>query len=139
MQKLTISDNTEMRIALQQEIIRSEDSRYDHRLHGVLLVASGHSCYDVAKLFNHSPRSIEYWVQRFNENGFAGLQDAIRNGRPSQLSEKVRNKLGKHLRKSPREFGHEHNLWDGKVLSHHLKNHFQIEIKPTMKSKPSFK
>ena len=128
MKKLTISDNTEMRIALQQEIVRSENSRYDHRLHGVLLVASGHSCYEVAKLFNHSPRSIEYWVQRFNETGFAGLQDAPKAGRPSQVSEKIRNKLGKYLRKSPREFGLEYNLWDGKVLSHHLKNHFQIEV-----------
>lgn len=128
MQKLTVSDTKEMRIALQQEIVRSEDSRYDHRLHGVLLVASGQSCYEVAKLFGHSPRSIEYWITRFNESGFAGLQDSIRPGRPSQLSEKVRKEIGKHLRKHPRDMGYEHNLWDGKLLSHHLEKHFQIEI-----------
>lgn len=128
MRKLTISDNKEMRIALQQEIVRSEDSRYDHRLHGVLMVASGHSCYEVAKLFNHSPRSIEYWVQRFNENGFAGLQDAVRTGRPSQITDKIRSKLGKDLRKAPTDFGYTNNLWDGKVLAHHLKSRYDIEI-----------
>ena len=128
MKKLTISDIEEMRIALQQEIMRSEDSRYDHRLHGVLLVASGQSCYQVSQLLGHSPRSIEYWVQRFNESGFAGLQDAPRAGRPSPITSRIRNEIGKHLRKSPRQLGYPHNFWDGKLLSHHLNVRYQIKI-----------
>ncbi|MBZ5515976.1 MAG: hypothetical protein LAN62_14240 [Acidobacteriia bacterium] len=39
--KLEITDVGIMRLALQQEIARSEESRYDHRLHGVLLVSHG--------------------------------------------------------------------------------------------------
>jgi hypothetical protein len=35
---------------MQGEIRRSEESRYDHRLHGVLLVAQGMSCPEVAGL-----------------------------------------------------------------------------------------
>ncbi len=38
MRKLQIADAEVMRIAIQQEIGRSEESRYDHRLHGLLLV-----------------------------------------------------------------------------------------------------
>ncbi|MDA8362070.1 MAG: hypothetical protein M0Z44_08820, partial [Gammaproteobacteria bacterium] len=34
MRKLQIEDAEVMRIAIQQEIGRSEESRYDHRLHG---------------------------------------------------------------------------------------------------------
>jgi hypothetical protein len=34
MRKLEITDVGIMRLALQQEIARSEESRYDHRLHG---------------------------------------------------------------------------------------------------------
>ncbi|MBM3802430.1 MAG: transposase, partial [Acidimicrobiia bacterium] len=41
MRKLTISDKEVMRLAVQQEITRSEESRYDHRLHGILLVSQG--------------------------------------------------------------------------------------------------
>ncbi len=33
-----------MRIAIQQEIWRSEDSRYNHRLRGLLLVTAGQPC-----------------------------------------------------------------------------------------------
>ena len=50
MRKLQISDANIMQIAVQQEILRSEESRYDHRLHGVLLVSHGLSCGEVATL-----------------------------------------------------------------------------------------
>ena len=41
MRPLTISQADKKILALQQEIQRSEESRYDHRLHAVLLVAHG--------------------------------------------------------------------------------------------------
>lgn len=41
MRKLEIKDKEIMRLAVQQEILRSEVSRYDHRLHGILLVCLG--------------------------------------------------------------------------------------------------
>lgn len=49
MRQLQISDAAIMTLALQDEINRSEESRYDHRLHGVLLVAQGNSCYQVTE------------------------------------------------------------------------------------------
>lgn len=50
MRKLDIADAEVMRIAIQQEIARSDQLRYDHRLHGLLLVTGGHSCQQVAEL-----------------------------------------------------------------------------------------
>ncbi len=47
MRALTIIDSEEMILVLQDEIRRSEQSRYDHRLHGVLLVAQGLSAHQV--------------------------------------------------------------------------------------------
>ncbi len=43
MRKLVISDADVMALAIRQEIGRNDESRYDHRLHGVLLVANGMS------------------------------------------------------------------------------------------------
>ena len=34
MRKLKVQDAEIMKIALQQEIVRTEEARYDHRLHG---------------------------------------------------------------------------------------------------------
>jgi hypothetical protein len=41
MKIVTIADAENVILGLQDEIRRSEESRYDHRLHGVLLVAHG--------------------------------------------------------------------------------------------------
>lgn len=128
MRKLKIKDAEIMQMAIQQEIIRSDESRYDHRLHGVLLVCAGQSCYEVAEIFKHSPRTVQYWVRRFEQSGFAGLKDMDRAGRPCAITDKIRNILEKDLRRSPREWGYHQNLWDGKLLSHHLATKKDIDL-----------
>ncbi|MFQ6093890.1 MAG: winged helix-turn-helix domain-containing protein [bacterium] len=128
MRKLKIEDAEIIRLAVQDEIVRSEESRYDHRLHGILLVCSGLSCRQVADLFGHSPRTVQYWVNRFEQGGFAGLQEAERSGRPGSLDEATRLAVGADLRRSPLELGYSQNLWDGKLLSHHLATKYGVNI-----------
>ncbi len=128
MRKLKIQDVEIMQLAVQNEIARSEESRYDHRLHGILLVCQDFSCYEVGKILGHSPRTIEYWVQRFRRSGFAGLQERERAGRPARLDERMLEKIGEDLRNSPVELGYSQNLWDGKLLSHHLSEHYGIKM-----------
>ena len=71
MRPLTLAFPEHSRALLQQEINRHQDARYDHRLHGVLLVASGLSCEKVAGLFGDSPRTRVNWVRRFAGKGLA--------------------------------------------------------------------
>ncbi len=87
MRPLTIADAKGVVVGLQEEIRRSEESRYDHRLHGVLLVAQGMTCPQVARLLGDAPRTAQYWVRTFEKNGLAGLQEGERSGRPPRLSE----------------------------------------------------
>jgi len=128
MRRLKISEAELMRAGIQQEIQRSEESRYDHRLHGVLLVSYGMSCYEVAALMGHSPRTVQYWVRDFEKRGFAGLQEGERPGRPASLDEKMRERIGRDLRRSPRSFGYSQGLWDGKLLSHHLADRYKVRL-----------
>lgn len=128
MRKLHITEADLMRIALQDEIKRSEESRYDHRLHGVLLICSGMSCYQVAELLGQSPRTVQYWVKRFEESGFAGLQEGEKSGRPTVFDEALCQRIGKDLRQQPQTFGYTQNLWDGKLLSHHLSQKYAVKI-----------
>jgi hypothetical protein len=52
---LTVSDAENVILALQDEIRRSDESRYDHRLHGLLLVAQGGLVLDYLRgLFRNS-------------------------------------------------------------------------------------
>src|SRR5258707_3634044 len=104
MRPLKVSDATCV-WGLQQEIQRSEESRYDHRLHGVLLVAQGMPCPDVARLLGDAPRSVENWVHRFDQQGLAGLTEGERSGRPSRLGEKKVKEINRVFRAKPSEPG----------------------------------
>src|SRR5947207_13835284 len=94
-----------MILELQDEVRRSDESRYDHRLHGVLLVAHGFSCREAAGVLGDAPRTVENWVHRFEELGLAGLTEGERAGRPSRLSPAQLDKVETALRQSPREAG----------------------------------
>lgn len=128
MRKLIIRDPEIMKVAIQCEIERSEESRYDHRLHGVLLVCGGRSSYEVAGILGRDPRTIQNWVNRFEKIGFEGLREGERLGRPTRLDANQFEQLGRDLRKDPRKLGYSQNMWDGKLLSHHLSKAYGIEL-----------
>ena len=128
MRPLTISDREEMTFALQDEIRRSAEARYDHRLHGVLLVAQGMTCGEVAEALGDAPRTVEYWVHRFEARGFAGLSDGLREGRPSSLNSKNRARIEEALRRSPADYGLPAQLWNGPLLSAFLEKQFGVTM-----------
>lgn len=128
MKALTISDAETMILALQDEIRRSQEARYDHRLHAVLLIAQGVTCSKAATLLGDSPRTIQYWVRRFEDEGFAGLADTDRPGRPKKLSEQQLVEINKALRGPPRSYGLNTNIWDGKTLSSFIKQQYSIDL-----------
>jgi transposase len=128
MRALTIPDAATVIFGLQDEIRRSEESRYDHRLHGVLLVAQGMTCPQVAELLGDAPRSVEYWVRRFEQSGLAGLREGERSGRPRRLDEEQLQQIDGILRRTPREAGLSGNLWDGKTLAAWIARRYGIEL-----------
>jgi transposase len=128
MRRLEIRDAEVMRVAIRQEIERTDESRYDHRLHGVLLVANGYGGGEVAGWFGEDLRTIQRWVRRFETRGFEGLREGERPGRPRTLDPRQWTRLARDLRKSPHAFGHAQSLWDGKVLSEHLRGRYGVRL-----------
>ncbi len=126
MKRITIPDTETFISAIQDEISRTQEGRYFHRLHVVLHVLHGASTYKTARFYGHSPRTIQYWVRRLLSHGLAGLWEKNRPGRPSQLPYFNQQKLRNEIRSSPRELGYDQSLWDGLLLSCHLKEHYAI-------------
>lgn len=129
MHKLQIRDAAVMSEAIRQEITRSEESRYDHRLHGVLMVAQGMNCYEVGRWLGEHSTTVQRWVKSFEAEGFAGIREGERPGRPSRIAPGVLAKLERELRREPRSLGYEQTLWDGKLLSHHLQKRHGVKLK----------
>jgi len=129
MKALTISDREEMILALQDEIRRSPDARYDHRLHGVLLVAQGMSCRETAKALGDSPGTVVNWVRRFEQSGFAGLNERAGRGRRARLGRTEMKRVEAALRKSPADYGLLAQLWDGPLLSSFVQRQFGVTLR----------
>ena len=127
MKAFTISDPAII-LGLQDEIHRSEESRYDHRLHGLLLIAHGIKCSEVSRLLGDSVRTVQYWVRRFEKDGLAGLSEGEKTGRPRRLTDTQLAEIDKLLRKPPTEVGFSNHLWDGKTLSAFIHKRYRIKI-----------
>jgi transposase len=128
MRTLTIPDARTVILGLQDEIRRSQNARYDHRLHAILLVAQGFSARQVAQMMGDSPRTVAYWVNNFLEEGLAGLTELERPGRPPRLSEEQVDEIEDALRMSPSACGLAGNLWDGKTLSAFIMQRWGIRL-----------
>lgn len=128
MKKAKISDAETAVLILQDEIRRSYEARYDHRLHAILMVAQSMSCRQVAQLLGDSPRTVAYWVKRFETEGLSGLADVDRPGRPSKLDQRQIQMIETALRSHPSQYGIAGNLWDGTLLSHFIDQQFGIQL-----------
>lgn len=128
MKQIIIPDAETFVAAIQDEISRTPQGRYFHRLHVVLHVLKGYSSYEAAHFYGHSPRTVQYWLHRLLSKGLAGLGDGDRPGRPSQLSQLEGERLRNEIQRSPGELGYDQNLWDGPLLSYHLKKHYKITL-----------
>jgi transposase len=128
MKALRIADAKAARRAVQQELRRSAESRYDHRLHGVLLVCQGHPCAAVAAWLGEHPATVQRWVHRFAARGCGGLREVPRPGRPGRLASADRAKAEQDLRASPRTLGYDQDRWDGQLLARHLRQHYGVRL-----------
>lgn len=126
--RITIPDAQAFFSAIQDEISRSPEARYFHRLHVLLYVLGGASAYQAARLYRLSPRAVEYWIKRLVSFGLAGLREGNRPGRPGRLSVSDREALRNEIRRSPRELGYDQNLWDGVLLRRHLEQRYSVSL-----------
>ena len=94
----------------------------------MLLVGHGLSCHHVEEYFGGNTVTIQRWVRRFNKSGFAVLAVGERPGRPSCLSGPQWSRLEKDLRQAPRDLGYAQNLWDGKIVAHHLEMCYRVTL-----------
>ena len=112
---------------IRGEFRRSEEARYIHRLHGVLLVLSGLSTVKVGKLLGDPQRTISHWVIRFKEHGLKALNEE-KLGRPEILNSSQKKLLMNALAKPPKEFGLKGDKWTGAFVASFMLNNYGIKL-----------
>ncbi|EQD56875.1 Transposase-like protein, partial [mine drainage metagenome] len=125
---LTVPDAENVILALPDEIRRSKESRCDHRLHGLLLVVQGMTAPEVGRLLGDSPRMVQHWVHRFDEEGPFGLAEGDCPGRPPRLTRAQMRAVDVAVRRRPDEVGLSGTRWDGKTLSAFFEQKFEVGL-----------
>lgn len=118
----------QLRAMLSAALHESAQTRYLHRLHSVLLVSLGRSCYEVAHWFGDHPRSVERWVHAFESSGDPGLHDHHHGGRRARLMLQQLDALAQDLTQSPSAMGYCQTRWSAKLIAHHVQLRFGVEL-----------
>jgi len=113
---------------IRAEFRKSDEARYIHRLHGVLLVLLGLSTVKAGELLGDPQRTVAHWVGQFKERGLDGLRDAEKSGRPGTLTDAQRAAVAKALSKSPKESGFEADSWTNAVLASLLNKRYDVTL-----------
>lgn len=123
MRRLSVSDVRGLKATLQEVALKTPECRHLHRLHQVLLIALGNSCYQVAKWFGEDPRTVERWVRRYESSGGAALRDGYRTGRPPRLTPlRSASLAGLLVARYPR------SAWSGRLLKTQLEERLGIVL-----------
>lgn len=124
--------NLRLKEVVQKEIKnvfkKSEDARFVRKIDILALVSDGNQITAISKLFKTSRMSITNWINQANEKGLESLKDKKRPGRNSRITPEIEELLKIDIDKSPIDIGYKSNTWDGKLLSYHLKEKYDIKL-----------
>ncbi|MYJ75491.1 MAG: helix-turn-helix domain containing protein, partial [Gammaproteobacteria bacterium] len=113
---------------LRREVKRSSSSRYEHRLHALLLMVSGFTATQVAACFGEDPRTVRRWIIAFENHGLSALKDPSRPGRPPSLDAQQQAALRHDLNAPPTAVGLSGDTWNGRLLASHLAESFDTTL-----------
>ena len=107
---------------------KEKHSKLKERYHTLFLMIEFKNCTIVAELIKRSRKTIQMWVNAFNEGGIDGIRPEKPPGRPSRLSQGQMEELKADVLTHPRKLGHDFSNWEGKSVAHHLKKKFNIDL-----------
>jgi transposase len=113
---------------IRAEFRKSDEARYIHRLHGVLLVLLGLSTVKAGELLGDPQRTVAHWAAQFKERGLDGLRDGENLGRPGTLTEAQRAAVAKALSESPQKSGFDADSWTNILLASLLKKRYGVTL-----------
>lgn len=107
---------------------RQEVGRVAIRAHIVLLSSRDYSAYDIAEIHGVSDPMVYKWMDRFDDEGPAGLYDRDREGRPRKIDEQVEAEIERLLEGNPTDEGQNATRWTAPRIAEHLKRELDVEV-----------
>lgn len=128
MKKSCANSGDQVREMIRSALHGTKDVNLLHRLDGVLLVAEGRSCGEVARWFGINRRTVERWIHAVGVQGIDGLVEHHPAGRPASLSGAQLHEVERALLAAPACLGYPDRRWTGKRLALHLVRRYGLAL-----------
>jgi transposase len=115
---------------LRKEAMHDKAPRVALRIHGVLLSLERHSVPDIARLLHMDRTTVHGWITRWNTFGKESLLEGHRSGRPSELTEKDKEKLRDIVDSGPVAYGLDTGIWTSVNLAEVIEYEFDVHYHP---------
>ena len=96
---------------------QTRETRVFRRAQAIREVVAGHHINAVAMTFHFANSALRTWVQRFANQGVAGLVDRPRSGRPRKVTCALEQHLNRLVDQDPLQHGSLYSQWSSRELA----------------------
>jgi len=101
--------------------------RVAKRIHAVLLNSEENSSGRISEILNSSRSKVSEWLKIYDEQGFEGLKEGERSGRPGRLTDLQKIILCDIIDSGPIAFGYSSGIWTSKRIAQAIYEEFAVE------------
>jgi transposase len=133
MQPRIISLHPRRRLYLKRMMAESAQAgaeRVSRRIHSVLLNSDGHTSGDIARILSVSREKVSEWLKIYDQQGFDGLKEGKRSGRPNRLSEVQKILLCDIIDSGPVAYGLMTGIWTSQTIAEIIEWEFDVQYHP---------
>lgn len=102
-------------------------ARVAQRIHAVLLNCDEHTSGEISRLLDVSRSKVSEWLKIYEEQGFEGLKEGYRSGRPSRLTDYQKILLCDIIDSGPVAFGYDSGIWTSKRIRDAILEEFGVQ------------
>jgi len=115
---------------LRQQAQTDKAPRVALRLQAIMLSVQGQTSGQIAHGLQVDRTRVHAWIGAWNEHGDEGLLEGHRSGRPAQLNDAQRERLGDILDSGPVAHGLNTGVWTSPVIAQIIAEEFDVNYPP---------
>jgi transposase len=115
---------------LRRESAADGADRVSKRIHAVLLNGDEYTSGKISEILGVSRSKVSEWLKIYEEQGFDGLKEGVRSGRPSRLDDLQKIILCDIIDSGPIAFGFSSGIWTSKRISQAILEEFGVQYHP---------
>ena len=100
--------------------------RVSQRIHAVLLNSEENTSGRISGILGVSRSKVSEWLKIYEEQGFEGLKEGERCGRPGRLTEVQKIILCDIIDSGPVAFGYSSGIWTSRRIAHAIQEEFGV-------------